>query len=825
MHIKFDSLNRYETPNFIICNPGSILKNGRLSKVIGAATHTSDEEVVLNFNAISTLNFRSVSIPNDDSIEGRYAMNMYRSLQNRRLIFVEGIGYFVITNVEEVSEDEMSYKDITASSCEIEIQKKALTYIEDGTYLFVDLMEKVVATIPKWTIAYIDSEVAKKYRTFEDVDVSIDTLSFLLENVQDAYECIFVFDPMYRTISVYDQNNYVIRTDIHLSKRDLINTLEVSENIEELYTALSVFGENDLTISAINPLGTTTIYNFDYYLDWMSEGLKKRVELWRDKVEAYTEPYYNLNVQYYDAFIKKSDCESEIDRQQIQIDMYLQCRENIVAESTTDKIAEYNSVISANGGKEISILDSIEEIIKEIDSLVAQVRKEQNLKKNELSIIQAELDGCQKQMTQIHSEVSFQKYFTQDEYDELYDFIFEGTYTDEYVTTTDSMTMSEKLAQMQELYNRAKRTFTVASMPTQEFSIDTEDFIFVKHFLRWSRQLEVGCLINVELDDSDIAELFLKTIQLNWDDKTLTLTFGNRLNRADQKSIFTNVLGDVQKSSNSINYIKDILYPVKSGQLSDLEESVQNSRTLTLDTALESKNGEVLLNSTGYTGKKRLIDGGFSNDQMKLTANTIVFTRDAWNTCMTILGYVSLDSFITDYGLNAQAIIGKLILSDRLKIYDSSGQELFTVIDGKIEEKAKELTQDFDKQIDSVNKTIGDLTFRMDDFTVTLEELQDVVSKLTESTVANASAISEVQNELSVCKEDIIGLRNDVDSLGDQIDSVNQTIGNVPDGSTVVQMIDDAVYDDTAIKEDIETIKSDIETINAKIEALQSNVS
>ena len=240
---------------------------------------------------------------------------------------------------------------------------------------------------------------------------------------------------------------------------------------------------------------------------------------------------------------------------------------------------------------------------------------------------------------------------------------------------------------------------------------------------------------------------------------------------------------------------------------------------------MESKNGEVLLNSTGYTGKKRLIDGGFSNDQMKLTANTIVFTRDAWNTCMTILGYVSLDSFITDYGLNAQAIIGKLILSDRLKIYDSSGQELFTVIDGKIEEKAKELTQNFDKQIDSVNKTIGDLTFRMDDFTVTLEELQDVVSRLTESTVANASAISEVQNELSVCKEDIIGLRNDVDSLGDQIDSVNQTIGNVPDGSTVVQMIDDAVYDDAAIKEDIETIKSDIETINAKIEALQSNVS
>lgn len=820
MLVKFDSLNRYETPNFIICNPGSVFKDGRLSRVVGAATHTSEEEIILNFNAISTLNFRSTKVSDDSSVEGRYAIKMYRYLQNRRLIFVEGIGYFVITGVEEVCEDGMSYKDVSASSCEIEIQKKALTYIENGTYLFIDLLEKVVATIPKWTIGFVDSNIAKKYRTFEDVDVSLNTLAFLMQDVQEAYECIFVFDPMHRTICVYDQNNYVIKTDIHLTQNDLINELNVSEDVDELYTALSVFGENDLTISAINPLGTTTIYNFDYYLGWMSESLRERVKVWRDKVESYIDPYYDLNVKYYDTFIKHSDCYAEIEKQQVQIDMYLQCRDNIVAESTTDKIGEYNSIIVANGGSEISILDSIDEILAEIDALVAQVRSEQQQKNDELSVMKVELENCQSQMAQIHNEVSFQEYFTQEEYDELYDYIFEGTYTDEYVTTTDSMTMTEKLVQMQELYNRAKRSLSVASSPAQEFSVDTEDFIFVKSFLRWSQQLEVGCLINVELDDGGIAELFLTAIQLNWDDKSLVLTFGNRLNRSDPQSLFHNVLGDVQKSSNSISYIKDILYPVKNGQLSDLEESVQNLHTLTLDTALVSQNGEVLINSTGYTGRKKLSDGGFSTDQLKVTANTIVFSEDAWNTCMTVLGYVSLDSFVTAYGVNAQSIIGKLILSDRLKIYDNKGVELFDIIDGKVKDSVSEWSKEFNTKLELTNKSISGLTIRLDDVVISVDELQAKIKSISDTLDEHTAKINVLQDSFEASKSTIEELQQNIKQLDADLDVLVDKIGNIPDDVTISEMITDIDSDNITIKADIETVKAELKEIKEKIESL-----
>ena len=63
----------------------------------------------------------------------------------------------------------------------------------------------------------------------------------------------------------FNIRNYIRKTDIYLSKEDIISTLEITENSDEHYTALSVFGDEDLTIAAVNPLGTTTIYNFDCY--------------------------------------------------------------------------------------------------------------------------------------------------------------------------------------------------------------------------------------------------------------------------------------------------------------------------------------------------------------------------------------------------------------------------------------------------------------------------------------------------------------------------------------------------------------------------------
>ena len=188
MYAKYNSFNRLDVPIFTLCYPGATYNDGVLTNVIGNIPLTCDEELSINFNSLSELSLRAYSMKNN------VISDVFKKINSKALIFVEGFGFFQITECDTNYDDELDYKDITAESCESELQNKATPYIEDNTYLFSDLLQTLVKQVPLWTIGSIDNSVANKYRYFEDVDTDSNILSFMLEDMQDAYECIFLFD-------------------------------------------------------------------------------------------------------------------------------------------------------------------------------------------------------------------------------------------------------------------------------------------------------------------------------------------------------------------------------------------------------------------------------------------------------------------------------------------------------------------------------------------------------------------------------------------------------------------------------------------------------
>lgn len=691
MRIRFDSLDRFEIPKMYLCNPGAVHNDGTISRVVGCLSGTSDEELVINFNALSELNFRIYKYYTDNEEENVFLNNLFRSVLNRRLIFVDGVGFFVITSIKDGTEDDMHYKDVRAQSCDVEIQRKMLTYIEDGTYKFTDLLEKTVSTLPLWTIGHIDEDVANKYRTFNDVSDELNTLTFMMENMQDAYECIIVFDIINRTIDVYDQWNYVRETDIHITRHDVINSIEISEDSEDLYTAIRVYGQDNLTIAPVNPLGSNTIYNFSYYLSWMTDSLREKVLSWQDSISSVQNQYYDLNLRYYDTMTEQNECDSEMKRLKLQIDMYSRCRDNIVASNGTDNVEKYNEVIVENGGSAITISEEISDMLNQIDVLISEAHGLYDSYSQRYKDATDSLARLNNDISEIVDSVSISTYFTEEEYGELGNYIFEGSYTDEYITVTDIMSYSEKFQQMNVLYNRAMGQLDKVSVPTQEFTVDVENFIFAKEFASWSEQLETGCIINVELDDCDNAMLFLSNMVINYYDKTLSMTFGNRFNKYDPKSVFDDALGDIKKTANTLDYIKDVIYPIKNGEFNEMKEAIETSRTLTMQDALSSENQEFVLDGSGYTGRQIMDNGMFDPRQVKLTNKNIVFTDDAWETCKVALGAFLLNDGETAYGINAETIIGQLVMGNNLRILDKDGNDLLTVMDGKIQMSVRDV--------------------------------------------------------------------------------------------------------------------------------------
>lgn len=789
MIVKFDSLNRFETPALYVCNPGCKYiedrnelghKSWRLTKVLGALSGTTDEELVLNFNAISELNFRAYNLAYEDRAEREHAYTLYKALQNRRLIFVEDVGFFMITNVSSGYKDGIYYKDIIAESCESEIASKIVPYIADGTYMFYDpedsnsLLYKLVETLPMWTIAHVDETIATKYRTFESVSTDLNVYAFMNNNVQEAYECIFIFDIKNRTISVYDQETYVTLTSIHITKDDLIDSIEIKEDMENVYTAISVLGSDDLSINAVNPLGTNVIYNFSYYLDWMSDELREKITRWQEEVSAAESEYLEYAKAYYDLLEISSEQRSEIDRLETLIDIYTRCYENIVAEGNLDDTNGYMSAAIEYGGTNIISTDikSTREAVKicidslnndlaslkaryedsdsdSLESIVFMNMSPEELKatvgNSSLNYIcrngpavsnttsgsgSSEDEDDEKlsdttfplykyvgdewvfqrnvsttsligylsaAMDLFRTTLSITNYFNETEYEELYNYIFEGSYTDEYIAVTSNMTYADILSQTDLLYTRAKSQLERISKPTQEFSIDVENFVFEKDFEEWSDQLETGCAINVDIGDNDVAQLFLSSITINYDDKSLELTFGNRLNKFDPKSIYSSVLGSVQRTANTLSYIKDVIYPIETGELNELRSLLESSRTLTKTAVLSAENQSFVIDDTGLTGRTVNEDGTFGKRQVKLTSNTMVFTDDNWDTAKVALGEIIINNENKGYGLNAEVVMGDLLVGGGLNIMsvDSEGNQkaFLEVINGMITSQVDEKSE------------------------------------------------------------------------------------------------------------------------------------
>lgn len=807
MIAKFDSYRKFETPMLYVCAPGCTYSNGMLTNTSGILIDVSDIEIIPNFNATSQLNFRCYKVKRDDTEANTHFFSLYNSLRNRRLIYAQDIGFFMITNVEDGYDGKVTYKDISAESCEAELRTKNIPYIEDGTYKFSTgnpsepgMLEMLIKYSPLWMIGDVDSVVAERYRTFEEVDLTKNILGFMLDDLQDAYECIFVFDIINRVVSVYDQANYVHETNIHITKEDFINSLNVTESSDDLYTALAVTGDGDLSINAVNPIGTNVIYNFDYYLDWMSSGLKAKVQAWQDMVDGYSDSYYALQLSRFADLTSLSAKQSELDQLDTQLTMYKRCRENIVAEASDEDIAAYNSVIVSVGGVEIpenmgylwvmyaddaygthittdpynknyigiawdkrsnvasmnpsdytwflyrsgqsfprtvgnstkytwvvfadstmsgmsnnpdekvymgvsidnesstksssysdytwSLISKtgtgISEVLATILDMIDTTQTAYDAKYAEVSALNDGLETKAAQVSAIQASCSMAEFFTTSELEELSNYIIEGTYTDDYVTVTDNMTYAQIFEQMKTLYDRGVTQLHKVSYPTQEFTIDVENFIFVKEFEAWSEELETGCLINVEVDDNDIALLFLTSFEVNYEDKKLSMTFGNRYNRDDPKALFNKFLGNISKTANTLSYIRDTIYPIKSGQFNAMKEALETSRTLTKNSVLSSSNEQVTIDDTGYTGRRLLADGSIDPKQIKINGRNIVFTDDAWETCKTAIGEIVLGDGVTAYGINAEIIMGNIIYGNQLHIIDSNGNDMFQVTEDEI---------------------------------------------------------------------------------------------------------------------------------------------
>lgn len=697
MVIKFDKFNMVRKPNIILCNPSG--------EELYALSGVKDRVATLRYNSVSEFSFTAIE---KNSKGSKY--EYYDLIQTTRVVKLLNIAEFVITNVVEVDNGIYKTKDVTCKSLEFDISQKGIS-IEEGTYKFYDsvnpdktIMNFIMEMLPDWELGSIDSSLWNLYRTFEVIDKNV--YEFMMSDVEEAFECVFIFDTVAKTISVKAIKNAVKETDIFLSHKNVVKNLDITEDSEQIKTGLNIYGADDVTIRSINPLGGTTIYNFDYYktTDWMPQDLIDAINAWEDKIEKATTQNKGIlsNIK----------------------------RVNGELLSLTTQLTELNGQLkSLENIKAVRMEQGLD--ITDVNRQIAEKQSEINAKEKQITNKEEELKRLKSQQSTLSNELALERNFTKAQYKILTKFIKVGKYQNDTFVITDSMTEVEKQEVLEELFEVGKDVLARVSQPKYTFNMEAVNFLNLFKYKKISQELELGSQITLGMNSNfRFAYPVLLEMTINYDDESdITLGFGNSL-RLD-KSDFT--LAELFKEA--VNVSSDVSF--NKGKWAEgikaknqFNDYLNGSLNASLQEIINSDYQDILIDGSGIRCRRfNPNTNSFDPEQLWITGKSMVFSDDSFQTAKTALGRIRLPDGTYGYGINSEVILGKLIAGGQLVIENEGGtfmvdangvtlknaNILITNDSGKEESLTDKMANDLSNAIDGVYQDIDEMNKALED--------------------------------------------------------------------------------------------------------------
>lgn len=488
MIIDFSKIDLRKRPTFILRN-----LNG---DAIGELHNILQPTGSFNYNDMSKVEFEYPSQINGEKT------NEYDLLTGMRVIDVQGYGQFVLQNPKEVDDGVIKKKECIAYSLEYELTDKEIN-LEEGTYCFWNpfapdssILGIISQEVPSWTIGTVSTDLIGKYRTFSINGKSI--YDWMRSDLQEKYECIFDFDTYNRKINVRSVKDIISTKAVYLSTDNLIKEIEISENTDELITALDVYGADGVNIRSVNPMGTNRIYNLDAYMNsqYFTDDMVTKWNLWKDTFASYQQPYYQLVVA-----------------QNMQISRY-----------TTEESAltELNGELKALEATQ-STLHQMLAVDNSVSSQLSKTNSDINAKKSEieqqerlLRSIQSQIDSYTSQIKDINKRTSFDSFFTVEEMRILNRYFKCGSFSDSsfVATSTNSYAVdTQTIKGISAIFN----LFNLTSMTKAPYGND------VTFYIVRGGSIDVNAT-NVALD----AQIVNGTLQANRDNSFVFSLYLNK---------------------------------------------------------------------------------------------------------------------------------------------------------------------------------------------------------------------------------------------------------------------------------------------------------
>lgn len=479
-------------------------------------------------------------------------------------------------------------------------------------------------------------------------------LTFLRDDVSNAYDCTFQFDTLNKIVNVIANKNLGEEDKgLYLSFDNYIKTIDKDEDSSEVITRLVVEGKEGLSIGSVNPLGTNYIEDFSYLIKQgnMSDELQLALERYDVLTKKVHEEWYGLRDQ--------KDTKN-------QRNVYLQSK---LLELTEKKRVQEHLRISymKQEPKTEEIKKRLEEIKVEIDKIEAEiaiVMQEMGTIKDEIKVLDEKISKLNSSIIRENSEDENGKIFTSEDLEELDECIYSSKHQDDFYTTANG------------LYENAKIILKEKNKMPISFKTDLAGI--TKHPRGWKNVLQLGQ--KGIIDDEDIINStedgMVRVVgftyippRKNMNDDVTNIEFTNKKKESDSA---LKRISDIGKKSDYNKTMTDF-WKKNWSDSSKTNDFVKEMRETGLDTAssiIRSKVGvnEISMSESGIWCIDRT--DGTTDNQVYIGCGMIGITDDGWRSAKTC---------IDSNGIIAQRLIGQIVFGEKLVASNEKGT---FVIDG-----------------------------------------------------------------------------------------------------------------------------------------------
>lgn len=282
----------------------------------------------------------------------------------------------------------------------------------------------------------------------------------------------------------------------------------------------------------------------------------------------------------------------------------------------------------------------------------------------------------------IHNALDFKSYLGTDLWLEFCSFRREDKYTNSnYIS--DGLNNTELFDNALEFIEKAENEIFKSAELQHSISSSLKNILAIDKFKPLVESFKVGNWLRILVDD-DIYKLRLIEYSIDYGDfNNISVEFSDVVKLKSPLNSVQDVIEQASKMATSYSTVQ------RQSELGQKSNNIINSWSIN---GLDTTNTKIIQGADSQTQtwdehgmlfkKYDDITNTYSDTQLKIVNSTMAITDDNWKTVKTAIGEYYYHNPETNeltkaYGVNAEVLVGKLILGEQLGIYNENGNLTF----------------------------------------------------------------------------------------------------------------------------------------------------